>query len=56
MADWPSFSALDHQLKSTEAESRWGGLTQGNYVSRLVLLNLVLVCGNSLRNASLPQG
>jgi hypothetical protein len=31
-------------------------LTQENHISRLVLLNLALACGNLLRNLSLPHG
>jgi len=31
-------------------------LTQGKQISRLVLLNLALACGNHSRYASLPQG
>jgi hypothetical protein len=40
-------SALDDRLKSRDAESHQGRLTQDTQLSRLALLNLVLACGNS---------
>jgi hypothetical protein len=39
-------------MESAKAENSRGRLTQGNDVNRLVLLNPVLACGNSLRNGS----
>jgi hypothetical protein len=54
-ADRPTFSAVQPAMQRAAPEKRLGRLTQRIHVSRLALLNPVMVCGNLLRNVSLPM-
>jgi hypothetical protein len=54
--DLPQLSGLGGRRGITLLENVRGRLTQGNHLSRLVLLNLALACGKPLRNAQPEQG